>query len=48
MKIESYVQGKPCWVDLATTDQDAAKSFYAELFGWAYDDNPMDPSGTNI
>ena len=23
-----------CWVDLATTDQAAAKSFYGALFGW--------------
>ena len=48
MKIESYTQGTPCWVDLSTTDQEAAKSFYAELFGWTYDDNPMDEAGQNI
>ena len=45
MKIESYAQGTPCWVDLSTTDQEAAKSFYAELFGWTYDDHPMDEAG---
>jgi predicted enzyme related to lactoylglutathione lyase len=27
-----------CWVDLATTDEAAAKSFYGELFGWAVQD----------
>ncbi len=48
MKIESYAQGTPCWVDLSTTDQEAAKSFYAELFGWTYDDNPMDEAGQNV
>ena len=48
MKIESYIQGTPCWVDLSTSDQDAAKSFYAELFGWTYDDNPMDESGNVV
>lgn len=37
----SYAQGTPCWVDLQTTDQDAARSFYADLFGWKYDDRPM-------
>jgi len=37
----SYAQGTPCWVDLQTTDQDAARSFYADLFGWKYDDQPM-------
>jgi predicted enzyme related to lactoylglutathione lyase len=40
----SYSQGTPNWVDLQTTDQDAAKSFYGQLFGWTYDDQPM-PQG---
>src|SRR5271167_3031060 len=43
-KRNSYVQGTPNWVDLQTPDQDAAKSFYGELFGWHYDDQPM-PQG---
>src|SRR5260370_973235 len=38
----AYAQGTPNWVDLPTTDQDAAKAFYAGLFGWTYDDQPMD------
>ena len=46
MKITSHSQGAPCWVDLATTDQAAAKAFYADLFGWDCQDNPMDESGT--
>ncbi len=37
----SYTQGTPSWVDLPTTDQDAAKAFYAGVFGWTYDDQPM-------
>jgi predicted enzyme related to lactoylglutathione lyase len=28
-------------VDLPTSDQAAAKAFYAGLFGWTYDDQPM-------
>ncbi len=40
----SYTQGTPNWVDLQTSDQDAAKAFYAGLFGWTYDDQPM-PQG---
>jgi len=40
----SYTQGTPNWVDLQTTNQDAAKAFYAGLFGWTYDDQPM-PDG---
>src|SRR5262249_27831420 len=39
---ESYTQGTPNWVDLQTTDQAAAKAFYGALFGWTYDDQPMD------
>jgi uncharacterized protein len=26
------------WVDLGTTDTEAAKKFYAAIFGWTYDD----------
>jgi predicted enzyme related to lactoylglutathione lyase len=33
----SYAPGSFCWVDLSTSDPDAAKGFYAELFGWEYD-----------
>jgi predicted enzyme related to lactoylglutathione lyase len=34
----SHSPGTPSWTDLTTTDVDAAKRFYADLFGWAYDD----------
>ena len=44
MKFTSHTQGAPCWVDLATTDQAEAKAFYADLFGWECQDNPMDES----
>ena len=43
-KRTSYAQGTPNWVDLQTTDQEGAKAFYAGLFGWTYDDQPM-PQG---
>jgi uncharacterized protein len=39
---DSYAQGTPNWVDLQTTDQAAAKAFYREVFGWNYDDQPME------
>ncbi len=45
MKVESYAQGTPCWVELGTSDQEAAKAFYSELFGWSYLDHPMDEHG---
>ena len=44
-KRTEYAQGTPDWVDLQTTDQSAAKQFYASLFGWSYDDNPMPQGG---
>lgn len=44
-KRTEYAQGTPNWVDLQTTDQPAAKKFYASLFGWDYDDNPMPQGG---
>ena len=37
----AYDPGTFSWVDLATTDQDGAKRFYAGLFGWEYDDQPV-------
>src|ERR1700739_324671 len=43
-QISHYPQGTPNWVDLQTTDQSAAKQFYASLLGWSYEDNPM-PQG---
>ena len=36
-----YAPGTFCWTDLATTDQDAAKQFYGQLFGWSAVDYPV-------
>jgi predicted enzyme related to lactoylglutathione lyase len=36
-----YTPGTFCWTDLTTTDQDAAKAFYGELFGWEAEDLPV-------
>ena len=41
--IDSYSPGSFCWLELATTDQSAAKSFYGSLFGWAPSDMPLGP-----
>jgi predicted enzyme related to lactoylglutathione lyase len=38
----SHAPGTFSWVDLQTTDPEAAKAFYASLFGWEYDDIPME------
>jgi predicted enzyme related to lactoylglutathione lyase len=37
----AYKPGTFCWIELATTDGEAAKKFYTELFGWTATDNPM-------
>jgi hypothetical protein len=36
-----YDPGTFCWTDLTTTDPDAAKAFYSELFGWVAQDMPV-------
>ncbi|MGO1049478.1 VOC family protein [Crossiella sp. CA198] len=33
---DGYTAGTPSWVDVSTPDLDAAKEFYAALFGWTY------------
>ena len=43
--IDHYKPGSFCWVELGTTDQNAAKKFYGSLFGWEAVDMPMGPSG---
>ena len=41
--VESHPAGSFCWIELATSDQAAAKSFYQSLFGWSPSDMPMGP-----
>jgi len=43
--IDQYKPGSFCWVELATTDPNAAKKFYSSLFGWTPNDVPMGPDG---
>lgn len=45
-EMTSYQEGQFCWVELATTDAKAAKSFYASLFGWTVKEIPMGDQGT--
>jgi predicted enzyme related to lactoylglutathione lyase len=40
-----YPPGQFCWVDLATTDVQAAKAFYSGLLGWEAEDMPVDGGG---
>src|ERR1700686_3121492 len=41
--IEKHAPGNFCWIELATTDQNAAISFYSKIFGWAANNMPMGP-----
>lgn len=41
--VDKYAPGSFCWIELATTDQNAAKTFYTSLFGWSVTDTPMGP-----
>jgi predicted enzyme related to lactoylglutathione lyase len=36
--------GSFCWLELGTTDQNAAKKFYGSLLGWTATDSPMGPN----
>ncbi len=38
-----YSPGTFCWVDLGTTDGEAAKKFYTQLFDWEFTDHPAGP-----
>lgn len=41
--IDKHPAGTFCWVELATTNQNAAKTFYTSLFGWSVTDSPIGP-----
>lgn len=40
---DSHPAGNFVWLELATTNQSAAKTFYSALFGWEAKDSPMGP-----
>src|SRR3954452_1606094 len=42
----SYAPGTFSWVDLATTDVEAARGFYGALFGWESEDVPAGENAT--
>jgi predicted enzyme related to lactoylglutathione lyase len=42
----SYPPGTFSWVDLQTSDPQAAKSFYGDLLGWTYEDIPIGDDST--
>ncbi len=44
LNIEHHPPGNFCWVELVTTDQSAAESFYAKIFGWSANNIPNGPN----
>jgi predicted enzyme related to lactoylglutathione lyase len=42
--VDLHPPGTFCWIDLATHDPAAARTFYTALFGWRAEDSPM-PEG---
>lgn len=42
-QVDKHPPGEFCWLELATSDQNAGKKFYADLFGWEINDMPMGP-----
>ena len=44
-QVDNHPPGEFCWLELATSDQNAGKKFYADLFGWNINDMPMGPEG---
>ena len=44
MLVEEHAPGDFCWMELATTDQAAAKEFYSGLFAWSFSEFPIGPN----
>ena len=42
-EFSSHIQGTPSWVELSTTDDQAALAFYGAWFGWVDDLQEMGP-----
>ena len=45
--VDSHTAGTINWVDMVSTDLDAATAFYTGLFGWETEDMPM-PGGGGV
>jgi predicted enzyme related to lactoylglutathione lyase len=43
--VDSHPHGAPCWFELATTDQNAANTFYTSTLGWTLLEFPL-PDGS--
>lgn len=45
-EVTRHDPGQFCWSELATADPQAAKAFYASVFGWTTDDRSAGPAST--
>ena len=45
MKLDRPVTGGPCWTELGTSDLEAAKRFYSDVFGWRPETDPRPEAG---
>jgi len=45
-EIKSHPPGAFCWAEVGTVDARRTKDFYAQLFGWTYEDQPAGEFGT--
>jgi uncharacterized protein len=43
--VTSHQPGSFCWIELATTDDAAARAFYTQLFGWTVREIPLGEHG---
>jgi len=41
--VDRHAPGTFCWIELATSDQNAAHNFYKSVFGWEVNQFPMGP-----
>jgi uncharacterized protein len=42
---DGYLPGVPCWVDTVQPDPEAAIAFYADLFGWEFEERTLTRPG---
>ena len=45
MEVFDHLEGATCWVDLATSDIEAASAFYADLLGWEITEGNLETGG---
>jgi predicted enzyme related to lactoylglutathione lyase len=48
IRTSRWPAGVPCWTDLTAADVAAAKAFYADVLGWAYQDTGAEYGGYAI